>query len=179
MNNKLIYLVIFIACLGFGCAVNQPQGGIASVSLNKTVPADGTDDSGLVFDPTHIDAEALPDLRDLPRPEGTQPKPARLYTGIIKNKTNYELSVTSGNSGGTLTIPARGWIEYQAWSRKFDLTAYYDGKPFYCLKIFADPKKFPFMCKNYDFIAEIEKPEPVQKRKPLKKRKVKRKDPKC
>ncbi len=39
------------------------------------------------------------------------------------------------------------------------MTAYHDGKPFYCLKLFADPSEYPFMCKKYDFMAEIVKPE--------------------
>ncbi len=68
------------------------------------------------------------------------------------------------NSGGTLMIPARGWIEYVAYTKNFDLTVYADGKPFYCLKICADPKQYQYMCKNYDFMAEIVKPEPVVKK---------------
>lgn len=95
-------------------------------------------------------------------PEAFQGRP-RLYTGIIKNKSNCNVSLYSGNSDAALTIPAHSWIEYDAWLRHFDLTAYCDGKPFYCLNINADPKAYPFMCKNYDFMVEIVKPEGVQR----------------
>ncbi len=43
------------------------------------------------------------------------------------------------------------------WTRRADVTAYYDGKPFYCLKLAAHPSEYPFMCKKYDFMAEIVK----------------------
>ena len=94
-------------------------------------------------------------------PEAFQGRP-RLYTGIIKNKSNCDVSLYSGNSDAVLIIPAHGWIEYDAWLRHFDLTAYCDGKPYYCLKINANPKAYPFMCKNYDFMVEIVKPEGVK-----------------
>ena len=45
------------------------------------------------------------------------------------------------------------------WNRRANVTAYRDGKPFYCLKLLADPNEFPFMCSKYDFMAEIVKPE--------------------
>ena len=93
------------------------------------------------------------------------------YTGIIKNKTGYEVSIPSENSGATLLIPAHSWIEYTIWTRCADVTAYHDGKPFYCLKLSAQPKEYPFMCSKYDFMAEIVKPEPAGKYKPMKKRK--------
>ena len=93
------------------------------------------------------------------------------YTGIIKNKTRYEVSIPSENSDGTLVIPPNGWIEYTIWTHQSDVTVYYDGKPFYCLKLSAHPKEYPFMCKKYDFMAEIVKPEPAGKYKPMKKRK--------
>jgi hypothetical protein len=120
---------------------------------------------------------------DTPRPLGP---PATLevldgvaYTGIIKNKTRYEVSIPSENSDGTLVIPPGGWIEYTIWTHQSDVTAYYEGKPFYCLKLAAHPKEYPFMCKKYDFMAEIVKPEPAGKYKPMKKRKRVKKQPKC
>lgn len=86
------------------------------------------------------------------------------YIGVIKNQTRSEVSVPSRNSGATLIIPARGFIEYISYDKDFDLTVYRDGKPFYCLKINAQPHQYAFMCKNdYDFIAEIVKPEPAAK----------------
>ena len=63
-----------------------------------------------------------------------------------------------------MSIPPHGWIEYVAYTKNFDLTIYADGKPFYCLKICADPKQYQYMCKNYDFLAEIVKSEPVVKK---------------
>ena len=48
------------------------------------------------------------------------------------------------------------------WTRHAEVTAYHDGKPFYCLTLSANPREYPFMCKKYDFMAEIVKPEPTQ-----------------
>ena len=82
------------------------------------------------------------------------------------------MSVPSENSDATLMIPPHSWIEYTMWTRRANVTAYHDGKPFYCLKLLADPSEYPFMCKKYDFMAEIVKPEPAAgKYKPMKKRK--------
>jgi hypothetical protein len=125
----------------------------------------------------HVDPMALPELEDLPVPGLTKPRP-RPYTGVIQNKTRYEVSIPSENSDGTLVIPPYGWIEFIAWSQFFKLTAYHDGKPFYCLKIHVHPKTYPFMCRKYDFMAEIVKPEPVQRYKPVRKRRIKKKRPK-
>lgn len=120
---------------------------------------------------------------DTPRPLGP---PATLevldgvaYTGIIKNKTKYEVSIPSENSDATLVIPPNSWIEYTMWTHQSDVTAYHDGKPFYCLKLAAHPQEYPFMCKKYDFMAEIVKPEPTHRYKPMKKRKRIKKKPKC
>lgn len=119
--------------------------------------------------------------QDCPRPPGTMElRDGFPYTGIIKNNTRYEVSIPSENSDATLVIPAHGWIEYTMWTRTTDVTAYRDGKPFYCLKLFAKPCEYPFMCKKYDFMAEIVKPEPTHRYKPMKKRKRHvRKQPKC
>jgi hypothetical protein len=124
---------------------------------------------------------------DTPRPAAPLTGPELLdgvaYTGIIKNQTRYEVSIPSENSLGTLVIPPQGWIEYTIWSHQSDVTAYYDGKPFYCLKLSAHPQAYPFMCKQYDFMAEIVKPEPggqpAGKYKPMKKRKRLKKQPEC
>jgi hypothetical protein len=127
----------------------------------------------------HVDPMAIPELQDLPVPGLSKPR-ARPYTGVIQNKTNYEVSIPSRNSDAILVIPPHGWIEYIAWDQFFDVTAYHDGKPFYCLKIHAHPKTYPFMCKKYDFMAEIVKPEPVGQDKPSKKMKRRvKKQPNC
>jgi hypothetical protein len=93
---------------------------------------------------------------------GTAPGPEPLapFTGIIKNNTKFDLSVPSENSLGTLILPAKGWIEFVVWDKTFDLTAYKDGKPFFAQKVGVTPKAFPYMTKNYDFMAEITAPEP-------------------
>ena len=114
---------------------------------------------------------------DTPRQGAPQAMPEVLdgvaYTGIIKNKTRYEVSIPSENSDATLMIPPNSWIEYTIWTHQADVTAYYEGKPFYCLKLAAHPQEYPFMCKKYDFMAEIVKPEGTGtgKYKPMKKRK--------
>jgi hypothetical protein len=123
--------------------------------------------------------------QDCPRPPGTlELRDGFPYTGIIKNNTRYEVSIPSENSDATLVIPAHSWIEYTMWTRSTDVTAYHDGKPFYCLKLFANPCEYPFMCKKYDFMAEIVKPEPTGgsagRYKPMKKRKYRaKKQPNC
>ena len=170
MNKKIICLLIVVG-LFLGCSMDMIQGE-QPPPLNRYAKykADAGGGDGLVFNPDDVEG-ALPEMRDLPVPAAMQyRKPARQYTGIIKNKTNYEVSVPSGNSGASLVIPANGWIEYTSWARRFDLTAYYDGRPFYCLKINANIKNYAFMCQKYDFIAEIVKAEP--KAKPTPKRKV-------
>ena len=156
--NKTIIVVAAIAFCCFGYAGSTP------------VDARGTGD--LMFVPGAIDPAALPDIGDLPFPADLRAQEsARKYTGIIKNKTRYEVSVPSENSDATLIIPPNSWIEYSMWTRVTDVTAYHDGKPFYCLKLCANPCEYPFMCKKYDFMAEIVKPEPGRKYKPMKKRK--------
>jgi len=107
-------------------------------------------------------------------------KDGRPYTGIIKNQTKYEVSIPSENSGATLVVPPYSWIEYNTWTQRTDVTAFRDGKPFYCLKIFAKPQQYPFMCKKYDFMEEIVKPEPKTTPSKLKRRiKRKTKPPPC
>jgi hypothetical protein len=160
----------------FGCVVNGSAQTIAS-ALNPGASSIGGEDS-LVFDPTAVDPAALPNIRDLPSPMrlGTPIKP-RAYTGIIRNKTKYDLSIPSMNSDATLVVPAKGWIEFTSWSQRFNLTVYRDGKPYYCLKITASPKNYPFMCSNYDFLAEIKRDEPVPRR--PKPKRLKRKARSC
>jgi hypothetical protein len=113
--------------------------------------------------------------------ETGNPEKSMPYTGLIKNHTKYDLSIPSLNSGATVVVPAKGWIEYTAWSPQFELDAYYNGKPVWCDKISVTPGKYQYMCKKYDFVAEVVKPEPVEKTKPVpKKRRIKRKPkPKC
>ena len=177
MDKKIICFILFLG-LFLGCGVTE------SVRQNRELPStfNSTNlavtlgaESNLVFNPSEMES-ALPAMGDLPLPEPLKKeRQAHRYTGIIKNKTNYEVSVPGGDSGATLIIPAKGWIEYTAWSRRFNLTAYHDGKPFYCMKIYVNPKNYPFMCKKYDFMMEIVKAEPAPKAKKKMKRAIKKK----
>jgi hypothetical protein len=175
MDKKIIAVAaLSFWCFGYLGANAQGAGDYSrapsTAAANSGLPAVGTSD--LVFDPVTPDASALPDRRDLPFPANLRRnETARRYIGIIKNKTRYEVSVPSENSDATLVIPPHGWIEYTMWTRRANVTAYHDGKPFYCLNLVAHLKEYPFMCSKYDFMAEIVKPEPAGKYKPMKKRK--------
>jgi len=165
MREKIICLVAVI-CLGLAGAIDRTQAGEQSASsppVFKPGPngaVAGTEQQGVYFEPLP-DESFLPEMRELPIPRRFKETP-RKYTGIIKNKTNCDVSVPSGNSDATLMIPAHGWIEFISWTGAFGLTIYCDGKPYYCLNIHAKPKAYPFMCQKYDFMAEIVKPEGVQ-----------------
>lgn len=186
MDRKIICLLICLGLLLGGCitpgssvppgsSVRQGHELVASTD-QPSLAANVGAENDLVFNPREVES-ALPEMRDMPLPSSMKKnQPSRLYTGIIKNKTNYDVSVPSGNSGSTLTIPAKGWIEYSAWTRRFELTAYHNGKPFYCMKIVAEPRSQPFMCKKYDFMMEIVKPEPKPEKKMKKAIKKKKKD---
>jgi hypothetical protein len=100
-------------------------------------------------------------------PAISESQDAAPYTGIIRNKTRYEVAIPSENSSATVLIPPNGWIEFTTWTQHTDLTAYHEGQPFYCINIFAHPQEYPFMCKKYDFIAEIILPEPVREYRPF------------
>jgi hypothetical protein len=105
------------------------------------------------------------------------------YTGVIQNKTNHDISVPSLNSGATLIVPARGWIEYQAWEPSFEIIGYFNGKPECCQKVQVNPKGYQFMCQTYDFeatICPVEEMTVIEKYRPsgkLKKRIRKRRSP--
>jgi len=158
MDKKIIFLILAMVWLVVGFPTDQAQRAYAA-----PVGAFASDRDHLVS-VAYADPAALPDVGDqsTQAETGNYERP-RLYTGIIKNKSNCDVSLYSRNSDATLIIPAHGWIEYNAWVRHFALTAYCDGKPFYCLNINANPSAFPFMCKNYDFMVEIVKPEGVQR----------------
>lgn len=176
MDKKIIAVTaIAFLCLGYVAGTAQGAGDYSRTPA-PAVSTDGSKAVGtgdLMFDPLTPDPSALPSRSDLPVPANLRNnQTARRYTGIIKNKTRYEVSVPSENSDATLLIPAHSWIEYTMWTRSANVTAYHDGKPFYCLKLWADPSDYPFMCTKYDFVAEIVKPEAVVgKYKPMKKRK--------
>jgi hypothetical protein len=164
MDKKIVCLIAVLV-LAVGCT--QPGMSRVGSSPGSVAPAP------MVFDP--IDPAALPDMQDLPQSVTfNKAKPSRRYVGIIKNTTGYDLVVPSDNSSAALPLPAKGYIEYVAWQKDFNLTVYRNGKPFYCLKIEAHPKEYPYMCSRYDFLAEVVGPKAVKKSK-LKKRRYKKK----
>jgi hypothetical protein len=169
MKKTIICLVAMI-CLVWGGVIGLSQAADQNASSPPVVkpgPSSkvaGEGQGGPYFAPLP-DENMLPELRELPVPPRFK-QVARQYVGVIKNKTRYDVSVSSRNSGATLIIPAKGFIEYVAYEKAFDVTVYRDGKPFYCLKITAHPREYAYMCRNdYDFIAEIVKPEPTSKAK--------------
>jgi len=119
-----------------------------------------------------LNGEAL--SQELSQSQGPEALTTQPYIGIIKNKTKYSLSIPSLNSGGTLIVPSKGWIEYIVYSPKFELDAYYNGKPIWCDNISVTPEKYEYMCKKYDFMAEIVQPEPTSKTSEGKYKKMKR-----
>jgi hypothetical protein len=179
MNIKFIAMGA-LGLFFFSCAAGTAQAQNA-YDTNKAGRASNVDgQSGLVVDPLNIDGSALPDMRDLPAPPI---QPSKKYTGIIKNNTRVEVSIPSFNSDATIIIPPYSWVEFTAWNSIFNLTVYHEGTPFYCLNIHTHFQNYPFMCKKYDFIAEIVKEEPVIGPEPskLKRRKIKSKvvNPPC
>jgi hypothetical protein len=175
MGKKTFYLIILML-FAFGCGASVRQGVPLTDYANVKNLVTGTEgNNGLAFNPEEDVEAALPAMDDLPIPASLKKgKNVRLYTGIIKNKTKYDVEVPSGNSGASLVIPARGWIEYSSWVPRFGLTAYHDGKPFYCMQIFAHRQGYPFMCQKYDFMVEIVKGEPIRKAKKKMKRAIKK-----
>lgn len=174
--DKKIIAVAALVLFGLGCVGGTPQGQTAYETNKALMASNVADQGGLVFDPLNIDGSALPNIQDLPAPPIQTPKK---YTGIIKNNTRFEVSIPSRNSSATVTIPPYGWVEYTAWNSFFNLTVYHDGKPFYCLNIHAHLQNYPYMCKKYDFMAEIVKEEPVIRERPVQKERRIKKKPKC
>jgi len=177
---KIIILIAAIIPWCFGCVGGTPQrtydaNNVASTSVAANAPK-RLGSNGLVFNPAAIDASALPRLQDLPVPDRlTNKRQAHAYTGIIKNKTRYEISIPSQNSDATVIIPPHGWIKYTIWTKRANVTTYHRGQPFYCLNIFAHSHEYPFMCKRYDFMVEILPPEPPIRHWPSKlKRRIRR-----
>ncbi len=164
MKTIICLMAITCLCLSGAAGLAQEQSAPTPpmVKPGPGAKVAGPSEKSPYFQPLP-DETMLPELRDLPVPPRFS-QVAREYIGVIKNKTRYDVSVPSRNSSATLIIPAHGFIEYVAYEKDFDITVYKDGKPFYCLKINAHPKEYAYMCKNdYDFIAEIVKPEPTGK----------------
>ena len=175
---KKIILILVIKFFLIGCAVDRHRQEIVyeNGKLQKYLYLDdiqGRKDSGpenasVFLDVLDIikrsDAQALPELRDLPFASDNlkKRKRTRLYTGLIQNYANYDITVPSENSGASLRVPAQGWLEYIAWSPTIHLAGYVEGKQVYYQKIVVQPKKYKYMGKEYDFVAEIKPPEPIK-----------------
>lgn len=104
------------------------------------------------------DPEALPRLEDLPRPPSRQ-LPDRKYVGIVQNLTSYDISIPSSNSGAVLVVPAKGWLEYEAWDARIKLEGFVNGRQVYAQTLQAKPRRYEYFGKYYDFVATI-RPEP-------------------
>ena len=105
-----------------------------------------------------------------------QPPDRLPYSGVIQNHSKYDISFPSANSSGTLIVPAGGYLEYRVYTPSFNLIGYVDGKPYYCQKIDVRPRGYAFMCKHYDFMAEVmAKEEPMKKPAPLRQKRPVRK----
>ncbi|MGA8571303.1 MAG: hypothetical protein ACLP7A_03205 [Desulfobaccales bacterium] len=151
MDKKIIFLILAMFWLVVGFPTDHVQRAYA-----YPVGESADCNACMGFEPVKGDSGALPNVQYPFTPEAAgQYERPREYTGIIKNKSNCDVSLYSRNSDATLIIPAHSWIEYSAWVRHFPVTAYCEGKPFYCLNICANPNSYPFMCKNYDFMVEI------------------------
>jgi hypothetical protein len=83
------------------------------------------------------------------------------YVGVIRNFTKHDISFYSQNSQGTITVPAKGYVEYVVWHENFELIGYLQGDPYYCKDMEVMPGHFQFNCKDYDFMAIIGVEEPT------------------
>ncbi|MDP3182223.1 MAG: hypothetical protein Q8M54_05325 [Desulfobaccales bacterium] len=175
-KNTLFFLILIFLFLG--CATDRHREEIVyeNGKLQKYLYLDdlrgrknkGPEDTSVFLDVIDIikrsDANALPELRDLPLTKSNlkERKRTRSYTGIIQNYSNYEVTVPSVNSSAVLIVPAQGWLEYVVWSPSIHLAGYVEGKQIYQQKIVVQPKKFKYMGKEYDFVAEIKPLAPVK-----------------
>jgi hypothetical protein len=105
---------------------------------------------------------AGPDLVSVTEPEirGREIQP---YAGLIRNFSAYDISIPSEDSSSTLILPARGQLEYTVWKPDVKLFGYIDGIRVYYKSLRVEPKKYTFMGKTYDFLAEVcpELPAPI------------------
>lgn len=191
MDKRILALSIAILlCLGCAQTSHYEEILYEDGKLKKYAYVDdtkgGKGDSSVFLDAVEIikrqDSTAFPDPQDLPLPQYNLKKWARTrsYTGLIKNYSRHEVSIPSANSSAAVVVPARDWreysaIEYTVWSPAVNLQGFVDGQVVYQQKLVAQPKKFQYMGKYYDFVAEIKPPQPEPKAKPKykKKRKVK------
>ncbi len=77
------------------------------------------------------------------------------YVGLIRNNTDFAISVPSDNSAAAIIVPPQGQTEYVIWTKETNLEGYLDGRRVFCSRITARPKAYTHMCQAYDFVAEI------------------------
>lgn len=94
-----------------------------------------------------------------PYPPRTEVTPDMLqgerYVGLIRNNTDFPISVPSDNSAAALIVPPQGQVEYVIWTKETNLEGYLEGRRVFCSKITARPRAYTQMCQAYDFMAEI------------------------
>jgi hypothetical protein len=177
LNKKIVFLILPLTLICFGCAfgvldrrfeeIVYSDGKLQKYSYYDESYGSSKGDSSVFLDAIEIikrsDSGALPELDDLPfpKPQRREPEQVRSYVGIIKNNTNHQVFIPSKNSQGTITVPAKGWVEFVVWKPRFEFTAYRDGKPISCFSISVRPGGYDFMCDRYDFMAIIGVEEPI------------------
>ncbi|MDD3581823.1 MAG: hypothetical protein PHW74_12485 [Desulfobacca sp.] len=167
VKQRLIFLTFVLSLTISGCVglvdrhkeeIVYESGKLQKYSYYDETYGKAGSDSAVFLDAIDIirrsDSGAMPELKDLPQPKKRRQIP-RSYVGIIKNYTTHEIYIPSQNSQATLIIPPQGWTEFIVWSDSFAFTAYVEGKPYRCFKIKVHPGEYPFMCKDYDFMAII------------------------
>lgn len=87
----------------------------------------------------------------------------RPYVGLIRNFSSLDISIPSEDSDATLILPSRGQMEYTVWKPNVKIFGYVEGNRVYYQSIRVEPKKYTFMGKSYDFLAEVcpEIPTPI------------------
>jgi hypothetical protein len=173
MRTVIISLLMGLLTIVWGCAlppldhtrqeILYEDGKVQKFSYAGDIfgPNQGPGESGQFREAIdvlrEVDPSVLPNLADLPatRSKRTKIKP---YTGLIQNFTGYDISIPSGNSGATLVVPARGWLEYVNWEPNVRLKGFVNGKQVYNQDLRVQPGKFKYMGNSYDFVAEIQPP---------------------
>jgi hypothetical protein len=183
-KNFLYACAILMVCLG--CAYTQREeiifenGKVQKYFYSGEPRSRG--DTSVFVDPVNEIIQSTtvmipPEDMPLPKAPVKVRKPIRLYTGIIQNHTQYDISIPSGNSAGTLVVPARSYLEYNTWDPRINLYGYVDGKQIYYQKIVPQHGKFKYLGRAYDFVAQIKGAESLEKPKPVRKKRPGRKKP--
>jgi hypothetical protein len=82
-------------------------------------------------------------------------KDIRPYVGLIRNFSALDISIPSHDSSAILILPAGGQMEYTVWKPNANIFGYVDGKQIYYKNMRIEPKKYTYLGKSYDFLAEV------------------------